>query len=628
MTIQTNMPPRNDLQALGGYDKIQNPDIPAYDNTTGLLTEYGKSIGLKEVNPPNNIIPAGDLGTTGSQPITFPTSPTPTYGGLDGAIGGAIAVSDAQTQTEKIAQEAKAKDTAYQDLLKTMTGEVKQADYGAYDQTKAEKDRLNAELLSEQTTNRRQQEELRKNFRGTPAGLQDALGIANRESLSRQADLAVLKYVADNDFSNAKEILDRQVQMNLEQHQTDLATKKFIYEENKSLWSTDEQRQFDSQLKKEDAQLKKDEELQKQIADIKLEAVKNGAGADVLNALSKIDTSDPKAFDQALKAAGSSLAVSQNELTEVNGRKAIVNKKTGTVKYLDGSGSTIVQRIVNGSPVDGYTLVAGDDPYFIAQKYGTDTNGLKALNPTITDWNNIQVGATINVPSKKAGQTQALQTILGSGKFTKDQAAAVTNAINSGQDPFTVIKNNAKNIMGQTLTTDLDKAETALQQLNSLESSVKKFYANGGDTGVFSGNYEKTLNKLGETTDPNLAGLATEIALAMQAYRLAVTGTAASVQEDARIDGVFPGITSGEILNNARTKASIQSFSNKIDAAYRNTLGSAYDDLKTNSKPPVDPLQTVTDYGDSHPEQRNVIIQMQNDGVNIETISNWVKQQQ
>lgn len=211
---------------------------------------------------------------------------------------------------------------------------------------------------------------------------------------------------------------------------------------------------------------------------------------------------------------------------------------------------------------------------------------LEKTNAEIRKLNRESDGLTIspvNNPNA-AKYKDALNIILGSEKFTKEQKASITNAVNMGQDPFQVIKNNAKNIMGQTLATDLDKAETAKTQLIAIDKSLKDFYAAGGKTGIFSGNYEKVLNKLGEVKDPKVVGLATEIALAMQAYRLAVTGTAASVQEDARIDNVFPGITSGKMLNNARTQATIKSFDTKIDSSYRNTLGSTYDDLKKAEK--------------------------------------------
>lgn len=253
------------------------------------------------------------------------------------------------------------------------------------------------------------------------------------------------------------------------------------------------------------------------------EAAKNGADAATLQ---KISSS--KNFTEALTSAGQFMSSPNNEILKIGEAAFLIDKRTGKVIKSFGGG------VGTGTGVG-----TGSSPY--------------------------------------AGM---VNTILASGKFTKEQSVQIKTAIESGEDPFTVIKNNAKNIMGQTLATDLDKAETAKNQLQNIDSLLKDYYANGGKTGLFKGNYEKALNNLGKVNDPKLVGIATEIALAMQAYRLAVTGTAASVQEDARIDNVFPGITNGEILNNARTKATIKSFEQKIDSSYRNTLGPAYDKLK------------------------------------------------
>lgn len=212
---------------------------------------------------------------------------------------------------------------------------------------------------------------------------------------------------------------------------------------------------------------------------------------------------------------------------------------------------------------------------------------------TYADINKIKSDLSSNNPNidpKQAGKyAGALSVILGSDKFTKEQKAAVTNAINNGQDPFAVIKNNAKNIMGQSAATDLQKAEVATSQLNSIDTLLKDYYKSGGKTGLFDGNYEKVINNLGKVNNPKLVGISTQIALAMQEYRLAVTGTAASVKEDARIDNVFPGINNSQGLNQARTNALKSSFQSKIDAAYRTVLGSTYDDIKNLNVSSVDP---------------------------------------
>lgn len=190
-------------------------------------------------------------------------------------------------------------------------------------------------------------------------------------------------------------------------------------------------------------------------------------------------------------------------------------------------------------------------------------------------------GLSTSITNPNAGEyTQALNVILGSGTFTKDQKASVINAVNNGQDPFQVIKNQAKNIMGQTLATSLDKSETAKAQLQTIDSLLSQYYANGGKTNIFSGNFEKTLNKLGEVNDPKLVEIATNIASALQIYRNAVSGTAYSVQEGKEISSVFPGINKSEGLNKAIIEGRVKAFDSTIDSTYRNTLGTVYDQIK------------------------------------------------
>jgi hypothetical protein len=143
-----------------------------------------------------------------------------------------------------------------------------------------------------------------------------------------------------------------------------------------------------------------------------------------------------------------------------------------------------------------------------------------------------------------------------------------------------VIKNQAKNISGQTQASKIDNFEIAKNAIIDLDSQLKQFYANGGKTNIFSGNYEKTINNLGSLNDPKLVSLATQIAASLQIYRNAVSGTAYSEQEGKDIASIFPGINKTQGLNNAIIKGRMAAFDSVIDGAYRNVLGNSYDTLK------------------------------------------------
>ncbi len=178
-------------------------------------------------------------------------------------------------------------------------------------------------------------------------------------------------------------------------------------------------------------------------------------------------------------------------------------------------------------------------------------------------------GVTINNPKYNA----VVQTILGSGRFTKDQAAKIAASINTGENPLTVVKNQAKNIMGQTEATKLTSYEAADSAMIDLQSKLADYYAAGGDTGIFSGNFEKVINKLGSVTDPAKVALATQVAVSLQAYRNAISGTAYSNQEGQQIEAIFPGINKSNGLNKAVIEGRLAADKSLIDGIYATALG-------------------------------------------------------
>lgn len=200
-------------------------------------------------------------------------------------------------------------------------------------------------------------------------------------------------------------------------------------------------------------------------------------------------------------------------------------------------------------------------------------------------------GASVSSPATAA----ALSTILGSGKFTKDQTAQITKAINNGEDPFTVIKNQAKNIMGQTEATKLTSYEAADNAMKDLQQNIQAFYDGGGDTGLIKGNLETANNRLfGATGDPKKVELATQVAISLQAYRNAISGTAYSEQEGQDISAVFPGINKSQGLNTAVINGRLKADSSIIDGIYKTALGdktySALKDADTASNAENDPV--------------------------------------
>lgn len=198
---------------------------------------------------------------------------------------------------------------------------------------------------------------------------------------------------------------------------------------------------------------------------------------------------------------------------------------------------------------------------------------------------------TITNPDASKYST-ALNIILGSSKFTKDQKASVISAVNTGQDPFTVVKNQAKNIMGQTEATKLTSYEAADNAMQDIQETMAAFYNAGGDTGLLKGTMEQAINRLGSVSDPKLVEISTQVALSLQAYRNAISGTAYSDQEGKDIASVFPGINKSQGLNTAVITGRLKADQSLIDGIYKTALGSTYDDLKAANAPKALPAST------------------------------------
>lgn len=176
------------------------------------------------------------------------------------------------------------------------------------------------------------------------------------------------------------------------------------------------------------------------------------------------------------------------------------------------------------------------------------------------------------------GTNPVISTLLASGKFTKDQAATVKYAIDSGANPTAVILNVAKDIMADK-GRKVEDLETSYQQMQGMADLLKQFYANGGDSSFFKGNMVEVANKLGAVSDPRLVDIASQLGSIIMSFRNATTGTAASVSEDAKIKSIFPGIDKGKDLNMSLANSRIKSLKTEIDARYRNVLKSDYDTL-------------------------------------------------
>lgn len=512
---------------FGGVNNISAPNpnaainnAPNRDPHSGVVTPT-----LTSGTP----ITSGSLAST--NPVTVASyTPSTAAAGLAGTI-------DAQAKQYGQSVIDQAKLTEEQNTKKSQTDQLKglfdelatkgAATEEAYkaegvDTAKTNLTDINNQILAEQNGLNHQKESIYNAPGVTREAANNQFSEVQRISLGKQADLSVIQYVAQNRYSDAKAIADRKIEMQFEPIQTKLDALKFFYSENKDALSKDEDKQFQATIAERSRLLTDQKEQAKTLQDTKLAILKSAN-----------ENGAPVSIQQAIQAAKT-----PEEAISLAGRYGVDALRTAQIANLN---SEIRKR-------DAETKELG--------------------TPEITNGN-------------VAPYAGALSVILGSDKFTKDQRKAVISAINAGSDPFSVVKNQAKNIMGQTEATGLTKLEVARDTLNDIGDQLQAFYAAGGDTGIFTGNFEKTINKLGEVKDPKLVALATQIQGNIQVYRNAISGTAYSAQEGKDINSIFPGINKSETLNNAILNGRSRLFDSVIDATYRSTLGKSYDQLKT-----------------------------------------------
>lgn len=205
-----------------------------------------------------------------------------------------------------------------------------------------------------------------------------------------------------------------------------------------------------------------------------------------------------------------------------------------------------------------------------------------------------------------------INNLLATGKYTKSQADYIRTAVATGQNPRNVILEVAKSNLQSEDKKLLQNSESALNEMNNVKKLLDQYYELGGDTGLLKGNYEKVLNRLGRTTDPELARVGSELVQTIMKFRNATTGTAASIQEDRRIDSIFPGIDKGQALNNALTTGRLSSLQSDVDRLYGNVLGSYYNTLKTGGNQSMSGQQ-------SQPQMGGQVIQTSVGAIN----TNW-----
>lgn len=413
-----------------------------------------------------------------------------------------------------------AKNTAFEEQLKKFGFQGSEDAYKQFQDITSQVSNLQKEALSIPL-------QIQEQFRGTGAtagGVAPIQTAQLRDNAIKALSASSIAETLRGNISTASDLAERAVNMQFAPIQAQLNAEMFNYQTNKDALERADKKKADAlnfTLQERQRVLNQEIEDKKITQNIVLEAVKNGASKQLIDTASNLS---PMKALSVLSGYMSDPTAKAQALANLEKTRAETNKINNEIKS-------------------------------------------QGLNTTVTNQSS----------EKYAG---AISVVLGSSKLSKDQKNDFIKSVNSGQDPFVVIKNKARELMTGPNATDTQKYETIKEQMNSLDSQLKSYYAQGGKTNIFSGNFEKVLNNLGQVDDPKLVTLAVQIASSLQSYRNAISGTAYSQQEGKDIASIFPGINKSEGLNQAIINGRLAFINDTIDANYRGVLGSTYDTVK------------------------------------------------
>ena len=133
---------------------------------------------------------------------------------------------------------------------------------------------------------------------------------------------------------------------------------------------------------------------------------------------------------------------------------------------------------------------------------------------------------------------------------------------------FEYITIMGKNSADSDTKSKISAAETAAIDLIAIRDALDAYIAAWWETWLLKWTLEKVANKLGKTTDPQLAALAVKISEAIQAYRKHITWAAFSKEEAEEYADLFPSIFANEEYNSAKLDWTLNSMVTRLNQLY------------------------------------------------------------
>lgn len=493
---------------------------------------------------------AGDLGTV--QPIALPPDTLSTTStGFSGfmeqyLVGQQEQIKEQQKLAETAQKDQSTQSDALKETMRTLVGlpaqQAQMEQKAGIDQKTELVTKYTNQLEAEQQGLVRQVERIRKNDQGLfGGGMEQEINRVERESLTKQADLALLQSAANRDLSTAQGIIDRKIELMTEPLKLKLQFDQFFYNENKDQLTKAQDRQFQLMAQSDKTSLDFAQSNQKQIHDAFIMAAQNGAPESVQKSILAASTSE-----EAMQAAGGYFV---DPLDRQYKQAQIANIYADNARLSGGS--------AGGTGVGG----AGD--------YASDLDAI--------------IGATLSTIPTKFGQA-AFQSQMNKARNDADRINLVAAQVLKGQPAE--FKNDFRNqSVGVSM---IDKAIAELDK--------------GTQTGAISASQQYAANFFGKDFDPALAKINGYITAAIQPYRNSVTGAAWGDQEDQEYQQLFGSIkySPAELKQRLlQTKELLKSKSAEGLNSFVNPLGVYDNQFETGGLTPQTPDESPDDIYDS-----------------------------
>jgi len=219
-------------------------------------------------------------------PVPLPTEQTKLQADLTAQTEDALAQKVAQ---DKMTAEA-GKTTAlqaYLDQLKTNKGLTQltseaYAQAGGVNDITPELNDINDQIRREQRSLDLAKRNITERGGGLEMGANAEIGNLERVSLQKQADLSIIQMAVQGRYDSAKEIADRAVSAQFEAQTIANDIAKFDYEENRDLFTTAEQREYDLLFSDRERKLEEAQKNKQDMYDLGLQASADGAPSSVV----------------------------------------------------------------------------------------------------------------------------------------------------------------------------------------------------------------------------------------------------------------------------------------------------------------------------------------------------------